>query len=338
MILTFLPLGLVALLISCTVLHLLKDKMPLKGEDAHKPGKPKLPEAMGLCSAISFIVTLFLFLLFQPLDVQFYKYLAISSSCTFTVLLGFIDDVLDLEWRYKIIFPAVSTIPTLLLYSEGTRVIVPLVGLLDIGGLYYVYMIVCCTFATNAINILSGINGLEVSQVLIISGFMMADNVMRQNSLGTVVLFILICSAVPLFWFNAFPASVLVGDNFCYFSGMVLGCVAILTHTTRTLFLLMGIQVFNFVLSLPQLYGAMECPRHRMPDFDGSNLIYSRIKHKGKVTPNLTVLNTILYVTGPMKEKDLCEFMVALQTMWCGLVILLKYFLYNGQGESSIKL
>ena len=39
----------------------------------------------------------------------------------------------------------------------------------SIGPLYYVYMSLLSTFATNSINILAGINGSEVSQALIIS-------------------------------------------------------------------------------------------------------------------------------------------------------------------------
>ena len=37
------------------------------------------------------------------------------------------------------------------------------------GALYYLYMTLVSTFCTNSINILAGINGLEVSQALIIA-------------------------------------------------------------------------------------------------------------------------------------------------------------------------
>lgn len=330
MIYAFLLLGPAAFIISYFILRHLKDKMPLKGKDYHKNDHPFLPEAMGLCSSISFIINLFLFLISQERNMDFYKYLAIASSSTFTVLLGFIDDVMGFEWRYKLIFPAISIIPTLLLYSEGTCVIIPLFGLQDIGILYYIYMMCCATFSTNAINILSGINGLEVSQVLILSFFIMIDNILRADILGIFIPFILICSSFPLYWYNKCPARVFVGDNYCYFAGMVLSCVAILTHTTRTLFLLMGIQVINFAISLPQLFGMIKCPRHRMPDFDGVNVICSVVKHNEYQIHNLTILNVILNIIGPMKEIDLCDLMISLQMLWCGIVIILKYmFFYN---------
>ena len=45
----------------------------------------------------------------------------------------------------------------------------PLIGsTIDLGILYYVYMGMLAIFCTNAINILAGINGLEVGQSVII--------------------------------------------------------------------------------------------------------------------------------------------------------------------------
>jgi UDP-N-acetylglucosamine--dolichyl-phosphate N-acetylglucosaminephosphotransferase len=39
----------------------------------------------------------------------------IVSICT-AVLLGFADDVLDLRWRHKLLFPTLSSLPLLLVY------------------------------------------------------------------------------------------------------------------------------------------------------------------------------------------------------------------------------
>ena len=42
-------------------------------------------------------------------------------------------------------------------------------GLLALGPLYYVYMSMLSTFCTNSINILAGLNGVEVGQALVIA-------------------------------------------------------------------------------------------------------------------------------------------------------------------------
>ncbi|GAA6062263.1 hypothetical protein JCM10212_000923, partial [Sporobolomyces blumeae] len=62
-----------------------------------------------------------------------------------------------------------------------------------------------------------------------------------------------------------FPARAFVGDTFCYFSGMSFATVGILSHFSKTLLLFFLPQVFNFVYSVPQLFGLVECPRHRLP-------------------------------------------------------------------------
>ena len=85
-----------------------------------------------------------------------------------SVLLGFIDDVTDLKWRYRIIVPAVASLPLLLAYKGLTYVVVPkllrslLGNYFNLGIIYYFCMGNIAIFCSNAINILAGINGLEV--------------------------------------------------------------------------------------------------------------------------------------------------------------------------------
>ena len=48
-------------------------------------------------------------------------------------------------------------------------------------------------------------------------------------------------------------------------SGMLFAVVAILGHFSKTMLLFFIPQVFNFLLSCPQLFHIIPCPRHRMP-------------------------------------------------------------------------
>jgi UDP-N-acetylglucosamine--dolichyl-phosphate N-acetylglucosaminephosphotransferase len=45
----------------------------------------------------------------------------------------------------------------------------------------------------------------------------------------------------------------------------VLACAGVLGHFSKTLLLFFIPQVFNFLLSCPQLFGIVPCPRHRVP-------------------------------------------------------------------------
>lgn len=100
------------------------------------------------------------------------------------VLLGFIDDVIDLRWRHKLIVPTIATVPILVAYKGLTSVIVPkmlrsLIGshLVDLDFLYYIYMGMLCVFCTNTINIYAGMNGLEVGQSIVIAIFILIHNI-----------------------------------------------------------------------------------------------------------------------------------------------------------------
>jgi UDP-N-acetylglucosamine--dolichyl-phosphate N-acetylglucosaminephosphotransferase len=46
---------------------------------------------------------------------------------------------------------------------------------------------------------------------------------------------------------------------------MTFAVVGILGHFSKTLLLFFIPQIFNFLLSCPQLFGVVPCPRHRMP-------------------------------------------------------------------------
>jgi UDP-N-acetylglucosamine--dolichyl-phosphate N-acetylglucosaminephosphotransferase len=133
-------------------------------------------------------------------------------------------------------------------------------------------------FATNAINIYAGINGLEAGQSLVVGAAVVALNVLElafykgAHLEGHLFSASLAMPFVGVTWgllaHNVHPARVFVGDTYCYFAGMALACMAILGHFGKTLPLLLLPQIFNFLYSLPQLLKVYPCPRHRLPDYD----------------------------------------------------------------------
>jgi len=104
------------------------------------------------------------------------------------VLLGFVDDVIDLKWRHKLIVPTIATFPLLVAYNGLTSVVVPKVlqGLLgpyvNLGILYYIYMGMLAVFCTNSINIYAGINGIEAGQSFIIACFIFIHNIIVTHA------------------------------------------------------------------------------------------------------------------------------------------------------------
>jgi len=64
---------------------------------------------------------------------------------------------------------------------------------------------------------------------------------------------------------NRYPSRVFVGDTYTYFAGMTFAVVGILGHFSKTVLLFFIPQLFNSAYSVPQLFGIIPCPRHRLP-------------------------------------------------------------------------
>ncbi|QUC21584.1 uncharacterized protein UV8b_05827 [Ustilaginoidea virens] len=216
------------------------------------------------------------------------SYLGAVISLQTIALLGIGDDLFDIRWRHKWWIPGLASIPLLVVYFVDfgvTSVVMPvqlqpyLGELLDLGPLYYVYMACVAMFCPQSINMLAGVNGIEVSQCVVVAALVALNDCLYlltpyphpatdSHLFSLYLLLPWVAVSLALLRHNWYPAKVFVGDTYCYFSGMVFAVVGILGHFSKTLGLLLVPQIFNFVYSWPQLFGLVPCPRHRLPSFN----------------------------------------------------------------------
>ncbi|TXT04985.1 hypothetical protein VHUM_03805 [Vanrija humicola] len=404
---------------------------------------PWIPECLGLPCASLYLLLMMLFIpfpfshIFQgtnghgPGREAFPKgeltlYLSSLLSLLTATMLGFIDDLFDIRWRHKLPIPLIAAVPTLVVYyAEGgwTWVVLPeslgqllrYLGFsgwegtksIDLGFLYYVYLALLPTFTTNSINIVAGVNGVEVTQAFVIAlsvafndllflpiwprwllvllgnignpdeGRVLswaAGEVVKRHLMSLYFMVPLIGVCAGFLWHNWYPATAFPGDTFCYFTGMAFAAVAIQGHFSKTMILFFLPQIFNFILSCPQLFGLVECPRHRLPHlltpsrvvFDKAPPFKTRItleileffgltevermpvheeassakasksgEPKQKTSSkkptrivaasNLTILNYLLVVFGPMHEQTLCFALGAVQVASSALAFGIRY-------------
>jgi len=306
---------------------------------------------------------------------EFVQFVAALLSICCMVLLGFADDVLNLRWRHKLLLPTIATLPLLMVYYvnyNSTTVIIPkpmrfLVGHdIDLGLFYYLYMGMLAVFCTNAINIYAGVNGLEVGQSVVIAGSIILFNAIELNADSRSNHLFSLFFMVPYFFtslallrFNWYPASVFVGDTFCYFSGMTIAVVAILGHFSKTALLFFIPQIMNFIFSLPQLFHLLPCPRHRLPRLNPETgllnpsvfqfkekslkpigrLILKLYELVGLVkidhvvdsddgssqSSNCTLINFAIKILGPIHERDLVIRLLAFQVLCSGVAFIIRY-------------
>ena len=158
---------------------------------------PQIPEAVGLAPGAAFMGAA---ILFQSLWAYFADDGALPGAAfapahaglgciSAALLLGFVDDVLDVPWRVKLALPALAAAPLLMTYTGSTGVVVPLplralvggVSFLELGALYKLYMLAVAVFCTNSINILAGVNGLEAGQTLVLALACALHNLARMG-------------------------------------------------------------------------------------------------------------------------------------------------------------
>ncbi|KAI0081567.1 N-acetylglucosaminephosphotransferase [Panus rudis PR-1116 ss-1] len=271
-------------------------------------------------------------------------------------------------------------------------------SLVKLGPLYYIYMFLLSTFSTNSINILAGINGAETSQALIIAlsvilndllylpwsvdlhiplhllgnhaevefggvwkaGMAFGSRELVERHLFSLYFMLpLVGVCAGFLYHNWYPARAFPGDTLCYVTGMAFAVVGIQAHFSKTLLLFFIPQIYNFLLSCPQLFGLVPCPRHRVPRFDKeTGLLYpskTELSTKDKPpselavlilrvfsalrfveltegpdgrpteTTNLTLLNTLLVNFGPMREDVLTKLLIKVQVAGSVLAFVVRY-------------
>ncbi|XP_044576525.1 UDP-N-acetylglucosamine--dolichyl-phosphate N-acetylglucosaminephosphotransferase [Cotesia glomerata] len=357
-------------------------KANLFGIDMNKRNGGKVPEALGVVSGCIFLITLFLFIPIPFTDNifdnstfphhEFVELLAALLSICCMLLLGFVDDVIDLQWRYKLLLPTIASLPLLMIYYvnyNGTLIIVPKplrcwFGLsVNLGLIYYVYMGMLAVFCTNAINILAGINGLEVGQSLVIALSIILFNIIeltgplwKAHQFSLYLMLPYFTTSLALFKYNWYPSQVFVGDTFCYFSGMTFAVVGIIGHFSKTVLLFFIPQIINFLYSVPQLFHLVPCPRHRLPrlnretgkldpsvtTFHKSQLnklaklimgllrLFKLVKWEEDkdgvvICNNLTLINLVLITFGSRKESNLTAILLIFQVICTAVAFSIRY-------------
>ncbi|CAD5321054.1 unnamed protein product [Arabidopsis thaliana] len=304
------------------------------GFDINKRGTPqgdiKVPESLGIVVGIVFLIVAIIFQYFNFTEDSNWlvEYNAALASICFMILLGFVDDVLDVPWRVKLVLPSFATLPLLMAYAGHTTIVIPkplvaYIGLevLNLGRIYKLYMGLLAVFCTNSINIHAGLNGLEIGQTVVIAAAILIHNVMQigasvdpeYHQAHAFSIFLtqpLMATSLAMLAYNWYPSSVFVGDTYTVFAGMTMAVVGILGHFSETL----------LIFFLPQLAGIVKCPRHRLPRYDPATGLLTGTKDG-------TLVNVYLRLFGPKSEKSLCIHLLVFQALACAFCFILRHFL-----------
>ena len=144
-------------------------------------------------------------------------------------LLGLIDDIYNLDAKFKLIIQlSIATIVYLLGVKIDT-LFNPFGGVIDLGIFSYPITILWIVGVTNAVNFIDGVDGLAGSVITVnsIALALVAVAMTPAQPITALIAFILAGSMLAFLTFNFNPAKIFMGDSGALFSGFLLATLSI---------------------------------------------------------------------------------------------------------------
>jgi UDP-N-acetylglucosamine--dolichyl-phosphate N-acetylglucosaminephosphotransferase len=283
-----------------------------KVPDQHKPGKPLVLWGLGVTYVL--FATIYLFLIyFLKIDSASN---GVSASLTLAVcilfggFMGLLDDWIDLKWRYKAFMPLIAALP-LMYYAIAnsatvrTSISLPLIGLIQLGDLYYFLIIpLIVMIVTNAINMLGGLNGLEtVCPAIVLIGLIALSPEPAQILLAGPLIFWLILS-----YFNV-QGKLFVGNTGSFAIGLTVASFAVVTDLKSSMLISIVPYVFNSAFILLSVFFVR---KKANVVFDGKRL----------TSDHRRSLVTLITYHKPMSERQVVVIISVIVALFTALGIL----------------
>ena len=192
-------------------------------------------------------------------DARMLTGLAVAAGAT--VALGVYDDAKNMRGRYKLL--GQLTIAAMLVYLGFKMDHFTLFGNeIQLGWLTVPFSLFWLVGATNAINLLDGIDGLASSVGLVLCLTLASINAYYGHFPEAVVMLALAGSLFGFLRYNFAPASIYLGDAGSMLIGLMIGAIAVQTHYKTPAFVAMAIPLA--VWAVPILDSGAAIVRRRL--------------------------------------------------------------------------
>lgn len=229
------------------------------GKDINKMGKPEVAEMGGTMVLMGFVFSVMI-ALFIHSYIGFFRGLDLVTllAATFTIvlvgLLGLIDDLIG--WKKGIrqyqhaLIPIFAALPLMVLPQTigSTGVEAPFFGFINLGIFYSILLVpLAVTGASNAANMLAGLNGLEAGMGILSALAMMIVAIFQGEVEVIIIMLSLIGALLAFLFFNWNPAKVFPGDSLTLMIGAGIASASIIGNMEK-------IGLFLFSLYFVELF------------------------------------------------------------------------------------
>ena len=245
----------------------------LVAKDLHKPKKPILPTAGGVPVAFGTIISLLFYVgtqtfLFSNSEESIIL-LAIISSILLVTFIGLFDDLKNPlgKSKYEIkrmnkkfvkakgglpqrrwILTLPAAIPLMIINAGETTLTLPILGSVNFGILYPLFLIpIGFIGASNVINLLGGFNGCEAGMGIIYL-FSLGILALLTNNFSNILFFTTCASLFSFLIFNWYPAKILPGDSLTYLLGSIVASGVIVGNMEKAGIILLIPFIIEFFL------------------------------------------------------------------------------------------
>lgn len=144
-------------------------------------------------------------------------------------LLGLIDDIYNLNAKFKLFIQIAIVTIVYLLGVKIDTIINPFGGVFELGWLSYPITLLWIVGICNAVNFIDGVDGLAGSVITVnsITLAIVAVAMTPSNSISALIAFILAGSMLAFLAYNFNPAKIFMGDSGALFAGFLLASLSI---------------------------------------------------------------------------------------------------------------
>jgi UDP-N-acetylglucosamine--dolichyl-phosphate N-acetylglucosaminephosphotransferase len=210
------------------------------GKDLNKPGQPEIVEMGGIAVVVGFFAGVSVLLTFNHITNKDLLNVSLSAILG-AAFVGMMDDMFDMRQRHKALLPFILALP--LGVAIDPKIVIPHVGVLNLGVMMPIAAAFAVTCAANAANMLEGFNGLGTGMGIIMSWTLVVLAVVHNRMDGVYLLVPLLGALVAFLWFNKYPAKIFPGDTMMLFMGATIAVAGILSR----------LQVQTFFIFLPMV-------------------------------------------------------------------------------------
>lgn len=311
----------------------------LVGIDMNKASKPKVSEMGGIAVMLGFsfgiTTAIFLFSYLSLIQINLTVLLAGFSTILLVGFLGMVDDLIGWkqgirQWQHALV-PLFAALPLMAIKINNPPMVLPFIGLLppefilpvfgavSFGILYSLVLVpLGVTGASNAFNMLAGLNGLEAGLGIICSATLFAVSYLDLSAgYGSVEAIIMLAAIIgallAFFLFNRYPAKIFGGDSLTLMVGASIGSAAIIGNMEKIGVIVMLLFFIELAFKARHRFKS-EC--FGMPQDDGTL----------KADPKGGSLTQWVMRRGRFTEKQVVSIILGMQLVVSAFTVALFWF------------